>query len=290
VPGGRGKGVFPAEAGREVRFLAGNKKVVLVVAVVTLAAIVATGGWRSGEDAGMLDRTVTAFTAPLLKGVENLAGVLGGAADFLLGWRGLREENRHLRAEVLRLQREAAERREREMAYRRLADMLEYREETGYDMAVAAVIGHDATNLFRTVLINKGKRDGLGRNLAVVTPGGVVGRIIRVYSTTARVLLLTDRSSGIDAIVQRTRDQGVVQGLGLQQLEMKYLSRQSTVAVGDTVVTSGMEGVFPKGVRIGTVKNVKKGGYLLQKVEISPPEGLDRLEEVFVLMPEGAEP
>lgn len=290
MPGGGRKGGFPAEADREVRFLAGNKKVVLVVAVVALAAIVATGGWRSGEDVGLLDRTVMVFTAPLLKGVGNLAGLFGGAVDFFLGWKGLREENRHLRTEVLRLQREAEERREREMAYRRLADMLEYREETGYNMVVAAVIGQDATNLFRTVLINKGKRDGLERNLAVVTPGGAAGRIIRVYSTTARVLLLTDRSSGVDAVVQRTRDQGVVQGLGLQQLEMKYLSRQSTVAVGDTVVTSGMEGVFPKGVRIGTVKNVKKGGYLLQKVEISPPDGLDRLEEVFVLMREGAEP
>lgn len=273
-----------------MKFLAGKRKAALVVAVVTLAVIVATGGWRSGEDAGVLDGVVTAIAAPLLRGAGSLAEVLGGAADFFLGWRGLREENRQLRVEVLRLQREAEERREREMAYRRLADMLEYREETGYDMVVAAVIGHDATNLFRTVLINKGTRDGLERNQAVVTPGGAVGRIIRVYSTTARVLLLTDRSSGIDAVVQRTRDRGVVQGLGLPQLEMKYLSRQSTVAVGDAVVTSGMEGVFPKGVRIGTVKNVKKGGYLLQKVEVSPPEGLDKLEEVFVLMHQGTEP
>jgi rod shape-determining protein MreC len=272
------------------KFLGGQRKAVLFVVVLGLAVTVATSGWRSGPGAGLLDRAVMVPAAPLLEASAGFAGVFEGFVDFLLGWKDLREENLRLREEVAGLRRAADERREQERAYHRLADILDYRQVTGYSITVAAVIGYDSTNFFRTVLINKGTRDGLRRNLAVVTPRGAVGRIIKVYEGSSRVLLINDRSSGVDALVQRTRDQGVVQGLGLNQCEMKYLSRQSDVAVGDLVVTSGMGGIFPKGVRVGTVKNVKRGGYLLQKVEVSPTAFLDRLEEVVVLTGEGGEP
>jgi rod shape-determining protein MreC len=122
--------------------------------------------------------------------------------------------------------------------------------------------------------------------MAVVTPEGVVGKIIDVFPGSARVLLLTDRSSGIDALVQRTRDQGVVQGIGARRCEVKYLSRQAAVTVGDMIVTSGMAGIFPKGMRVGKVTDVRRGGHLLQKVEITPAATLDRLEEVIVLVRE----
>jgi rod shape-determining protein MreC len=268
----------------------GQRKWALFIAVLALVATVATSGWRSGPGAGLLDRAVMVPAVPLLEASAGFAGAFEGAVDFLLGWKGLSEENLRLREEVARLRRAADERREQETAYHRLADILDYQQVTGYGITVAAVIGYDSTNLFRTVLINKGTRDGLRVNLAVVTPRGAVGRIIKAYKGSSRVLLINDRSSGIDALVQRTRDQGVVQGLGLNQCEMKYLSRQSDVAVGDTIVTSGMGGIFPKGVRVGTVKNVKRGGYLLQKVKISPTAFLDRLEEVVVLTEEGGVP
>lgn len=266
-----------------LRFPAGNRRLLFFIVVLALAIAAATAGWQSGRNPGLLDRTVMVMTVPVLKGAVSTAGLFGGSGGFFTNWKSLREENRQLRSEVARLQREAEERREREGAYRRLSEMLDYRETTGYPMTVAAVIGHDSTNLFRTILINKGSRDGLDHNMAVVTPEGVVGRTIKVFDTTARILLLTDRSLGIDALVQRTRDQGVVQGKGMDQCEMKYLSRQSAVSVGDVIVTSGMGGVFPKGVRIGKVTTVKKGGYLLQKVEVEPAAPLDRLEEVLVL-------
>ncbi len=265
-----------------LRSLFGNRKLLLVALIVVLAAGAATTGWRSGENPGMLDRAVMILTVPVVKGAVNTAGLFTDGG-ILTNWKALREENRRLRSEIARLQREAEEWREREGAYRRLAEMLEYRETTGHPMTVAAVIGNDSTNLFRTILINKGTRDGLLHNMAVVTPEGVVGRTIKVFDTTSRVLLLTDRSLGIDALVQRTRDQGVVQGRGIGECEMKYLSRQSAVSAGDVIVTSGMGGVFPKGVRIGKVTSVKKGGYLLQKVEVEPSAALDRLEEVIVL-------
>ena len=230
-----------------------------------------------------------ALAGPLLQARASTASALGGTWDFLLGWRSLREENRSLREEVARLSRELEARREAALAHRRLEDILEFRRTRGYPMKVAAVIGRDTTNLFETILINKGRRDGLARDMAVVTPAGVVGKTITVYGGTARVLLLTDRSSGIAALVQRTRDQGVVQGNSEGACEMKYLSRQSTVTVGDTIVTSGLGGVFPKGMTVGRVVGVGRSGYLLPDIEVVPTASLDRLEEVIVLLPEEAE-
>ena len=107
--------------------------------------------------------------------------------------------------------------------------------------------------------------------------------MIKVFPRSALVLLLTDRSSGIDAIVQRTRDQGVVQGRGGSGCELKYLDRSAEVEVGDYVVTSGMGGGFPKGVWIGQVSGVNRGGDLFQSVDVRPSAGLERLEEVWVV-------
>ena len=124
---------------------------------------------------------------------------------------------------------------------------------------------------------------GVENRQAVLAPDGVVGRVIKVFPRSALVLLVTDRSSGIDAIVQRTRDRGVVQGRGGSGCELKYLDRSAEVEVGDYVVTSGMGGRFPKGVWIGQVSGVNRGGDSFQSVDVRPSAGLDRLEEVLVI-------
>ncbi len=257
----------------------------LLIALFGSGLLVMTGSWR-GEHEGerYLDEAGMVLAGPLLQASVSAASTLERAGDFLLGWRFLRQENRALREEVASLSRELEARREDALAYGRLEAILEYRRSTGFPAKVAAVIGRDSTNLFQTILINKGRRDGIARDMAVVTPSGVVGKTIKVYARTARVLLLTDRSSGVAALVQRTRDQGVVQGNGEGACDMKYISRQSTVTVGDTIVTSGMGGVFPKGVRVGRVAGVKRSGYLLPDIEVAPAASLDRLEEVIVLL------
>jgi rod shape-determining protein MreC len=268
------------------RYLARNKRALLIAAALLAVATLLTASWRGGRDPGFIDRGIMFVTAPLLKGVNAVSRLSSRTVEYIFGSSGLREENHRLRDEVTRLRQEAEKRLEEELACRRLAAIFDFRQETGRAMTVASVIGHDSTNLFRTILLNKGDRDGLEKNMAVVTPEGVVGKIIDVFPRSARVLLLTDRSSGIDALVQRTRDQGVVQGLGARRCEVKYLSRQAAVAVDDVIITSGMAGIFPKGMRVGEVTDVKRGGHLLQKVEITPAVLLDRLEEVIVLVRE----
>lgn len=264
------------------KFLGVHKRVLVTLAVVAALAVLMTSSWRGGWAQGLVEETVMLAAGPALAAADTSKGFAQGLYDFLIGWRGLKDENRRLKEEIVLLRREAEEQREREIAYGRLAGLLEFRERGFIPSTSAAVIGHDSTNIFHTVIIDKGRRDGIGVDMAVATPQGVVGKTIRVYNGTSRVLLLSDRSSGIAAIVQRTRDQGVVRGIGGRGCEMKYLSRQADVEVGDEIVTSGMAGIFPKGMRLGRILAVKRGGDLLQNVEIAPTASLDRLEEVVV--------
>lgn len=251
---------------------------VLTVALVPLAAVLVavTGG------AAPLAAGVAVATAPLQAGVTAAFSAVG-----LLFGGSLRRENEELRRELDRLRREVQENREQLAAADRLERLLEYRERSGFTTAAASVIGRDASGLYRTIIIDRGGADGVVPGQAVLAPDGVVGRVIRAYPRSALVLLLTDRSSGIDAIVQRTRDQGIVQGRGGAACELRYLERSSEVEVGDQVVTSGMGGIFPKGVRLGQVSGVERGGEMFLGVEMRPSVDLARLEEVLVVTERG---
>lgn len=248
------------------------------VALVPAAALLAAGTGRQANG-GPLEGALAGAAAPLQAGVSASSSWLLS----LLGGSSLRRENEELRREVDRLRREVQESRERLAAAGRLERLLEYRERTGYAMTAASVIGHDASGLYRTVLIDRGAADGIEHDQAVLAPEGVVGRVVKVFPRSALVLLLTDRSSGIDALVQRTRDQGVVQGRGDAGCELRYLDRSAQVEVGDVIVTSGTGGRFPKGVWVGQVSGVNAGGELFQSVEVRPTADLPRLEEVLVV-------
>jgi len=263
------------------RFLARRRRVVTALLVPLAAVASVSSSVRRAPGSGPLEASVAVLLAPLQAGTTAVFSWFDGVS--LLGGAALRRENEELRREVERLRREVQESRERVAEAARLERLLDYREGTGYKMVAAGVIGHDTSGLYRTVLIDRGSADGVEHQQAVLAPDGVVGRVIKVFPRSALVLLVTDRSSGIDAIVQRTRDQGVVQGRGGSGCELKYLDRSAEVEVGDYVVTSGMGGRFPKGVWIGQVSGVNRGGDLFQSVDVRPAAGLERLEEVWVV-------
>jgi rod shape-determining protein MreC len=256
---------------------------VLTALLAPLAAFVSvvTAG-RTPPGSGPLEAAAAVELAPLQSGAASASAWFGGIGGFLAG-AGLRRENEELRREIERLRREVQESRERVAAALRLERLLDFRGKSAFALTAAGVIGRDASGLYRTVLIDRGSVDGLEHQQAVLSPDGVVGRVIKVFPRSALVLLVTDRSSGIDAIVQRTRDQGVVQGGGGGGCVLKYLDRSAEVEVGDYVVTSGIGGRFPKGVLIGQVSGINQGGDLFQSVDIRPSAGLNRLEEVLVV-------
>ena len=150
----------------------------------------------------------------------------------------------------------------------------------------ARVIARDPGPLSTTMTIDRGSRDGVTRGMAVVAPEGVVGRVVEVSYTVSRVALLTDHNSGVDAIVHRSRARGVVQGGSDGDCYMKYLNRDADVKVGDHVLTSGLDGVFPKGMTIGEVVEVgRRHRGLLQSATVTPSAALDRVEEVMLVAP-----
>ncbi|OGP66144.1 MAG: rod shape-determining protein MreC, partial [Deltaproteobacteria bacterium RBG_13_47_9] len=149
----------------------------------------------------------------------------------------------------------------------------------------AEVIGQDPSSWFKSVTIDKGERDGVKQGMAVVSPIGIIGRILKTAPHYATVLLITDYNSAVDSIVQRTRAKAIVEGKGENRCQLKYLLRTEEVAIGDAVVTSGLGGNFPKGLMVGEVKKVdKKGHGVFQYAELVPSVDFAQLEEVFVIM------
>lgn len=196
----------------------------------------------------------------------------------------VQEENEHLRRTISMLRGENNLLREEGAAIQRLYLLLDYKKISSLSLVTAEVIGRNPTQWFHTIMINRGEDDGVRVDMGVITPSGVVGRIIKVGPRYALVLLVTDRNSAIAAIVQRTRDEGIVQGIDEGSLQLKYFARFAKVEIGDTVVTSGLEGSFAKGLKIGQIEQVEKKEHeMFLQVSVRPEVDFSKLEEVFVL-------
>jgi rod shape-determining protein MreC len=190
-----------------------------------------------------------------------------------------------LKRKIAELQEENTRAKEVKLAFDRLKQLLQFREKNSPSMIGAEIIGQDPSSWFKSVTIDKGERDGVKKGMAVISPAGVIGQVLKTAPHYATVLLITDYNSAIDSIVQRTRAKAIVEGKGENRCQLKYLLRTEEVAVGDAVVTSGLAGNFPKGLMVGEIKKVdKKGHGVFQYAELAPSVDLAKLEEVFVIM------
>ncbi len=174
---------------------------------------------------------------------------------------------------------------ETELANARLRTLLDFQKSITELVVAAEVIGKDPSAWFKTVIIDKGQADGLTKGLPVVMPQGVAGQVIEVSHHYSKVMLVTDRNSAVDALVQRTRARGVVKGESTVQLRLSYVLRKKDVRVGDIVVTSGLDGIYPKGLRIGLVAEViEHQADIFHEVFITPYVDFEKLEEVLVVL------
>jgi rod shape-determining protein MreC len=189
----------------------------------------------------------------------------------------LLRENDTLKMQVAQLQGKAAE-------ADRLAALLNFRQSHGeVPMVAAHVIGVSAGTASMTIQLDRGERDGLRKNMGVITPDGIVGKVVETYPNVAQVLLLTDKESGVGAMLANSRIQSPVGGQGEPLLAMKYVPNDDEVNVGERVITSGMDKIFPRDLPVGTVTEIKPGNPFKQ-IRIKPAANLQRLEEVLVLL------
>lgn len=198
---------------------------------------------------------------------------------------GVRQENRTLKARLLALEADNSRLIEFADENRRLRDLLQIGQLTGHRGVAANVVGYDPTNWSQTILLDRGSKDDIQPGMPVLVGQGVVGQIIAASYSTARALLITDPSSGIDAILQGSRVRGVVQGVAnINSCELLYVQRDEEVKVGDRIITSGMDDVFPKGLLIGIVSEVglKRSG-MFQSVEVKPAVDFRKLENALIV-------
>jgi rod shape-determining protein MreC len=189
----------------------------------------------------------------------------------------LHRENDTLKLQINQLQSKAAE-------AERLATLLNFHQaHQDAPMLVARVIGASSNTASQTIYLDRGERDGIKLNMGVITPDGVVGKVIEAYSNTSQVLLLTDKESGVGAMLGDSRIQSPVGGTGEPLLVMKYVANDDTVNPGEHVVTSGMDRIFPRDLPVGTITEVKPGNPFKQ-IHVRPAASLERLEEVIVLL------
>lgn len=195
------------------------------------------------------------------------------------------ETNDSLRAELRRLVAENNQCKEIEMSNQRLRMLLDFQKEFDIQAFAAEVIARDPSGWFKTIIIDKGSVDGVQKRMPVVISSGVVGQVVEVSLNYSKVLLVIDTNSAVDALCQRTRARGIVKGAAEDKCDFIYVSRTSDVSVGDTVISSGLDGIYPKGLPLGRVSGVNKKEFgLFQAIDIEPYVNFEKLEEVLVVL------
>jgi rod shape-determining protein MreC len=237
--------------------------------------------WNMGE------KLLIEVTAPLQSIIEQAINI---TRQFWLNYFYLvntRQENELLTRELDRLKMENSRYRELQTSQKRLQELLRFKQTTNRPALAAQVIGLDPTGWFKSVIINKGEDAGVKLDLPVVNGSGVVGRVVSVSPNYAKVLLVIDQNSAIDCLIQRSRDRGMVKGLSAEICKLDYLARSGDVIEGDMVVTSGLGGIFPKGLPLGRVLKVNEvSGELFKDIQIKPAVDFSKLEEVLVILEE----
>jgi len=167
----------------------------------------------------------------------------------------------------------------------RLRNLLKFKKTLTQEVVAAEVVGKDPSSWFKTLVIDKGRNEGVHKGLPVVVPEGIVGLVTDASQHFAKVLLIIDQNSAVDAVVQETRARGLIKGQSPDQCLFNYVLRKHTIKVGDTVVSSGLDGVYPKGLRVGSVADVvRRNSGIFQEVTVKPFVDFEKLEEVLVIL------
>jgi rod shape-determining protein MreC len=271
---------------REIRQRAPFWLVMLLFANLVIMAV-------DARDSVTKQRMFRVWALAIASPVQSVSSKAGGASTGLIrqimNFRSAADENERLKQRLDQTELELRNARESSAENERLKGLLNLKEKTGYDQVPARVIARDPSVWFNTVTINRGSSSGITLNMPVATGSGIVGRVVAVSPWTAQVMLITDEKAAAGAVVGQLGESGAlgsVSGLGKAGLvEMRYVSGLQKVEVGDYILTTGQDGIYPAGLNVGEVLEVKHGTATQpHQIYVRPSARLDQLEEVAVLL------
>ena len=265
-----------------------SKKTVVIVGVVVLVAIniiVLSITSRKRPPSYGLGHVALPFVAPFQEAVTHSIQFLRGIWSHYFYLVSVAKENDQLKRALGQATEKNNQLNEVALSNIRLRNLLNFQKTLSARVLSAEVIAKDPSSWFKSIIIDKGKAGGIEKGLPVVIAEGIVGQVIEVSRKHSKVLLVKDQNSAVDALVQRTRARGVVKGESTEKCQLKYVLRKHDIQVGDTVISSGLDGVFPKGLRIGQVSGVHRpNSGIFQTVAISPYVDFEKLEEVLIIL------
>ena len=256
--------------------------IVLSLQLLGLAVQVKTGT-NERKDTRLIRYWAVGAITPFERGLVWVQNGVGNVWHNYFYLRGVRAENRQLKDQIEQMRLQQVRLSEDAAQAHRLQILLGFKEQFISKTVAAQVIGSSGSDLSRIVSLDKGKRAGIEPDMAVITADGVVGKVLISYPNEAQVLLISDQSSGVGATLEKTRLQGVIRGTANGEVTLERVMSDEQVQAGETVLTSGGDRVFPKGLPVGTVTKVEPGRDLFLNIKIRPAANLGRLEEVLVL-------
>ena len=256
---------------------------VVLAAAILLHVVLISAQVNTASGLPVLQVVTFGSFSEVQRGTMALIDGVRGMWSGYIALRQVQQENTALKQELQTLQVRLQEERAEAQRTDNLRQLLELRQRANLDTVAAEGIAGAASPDFKTVTIDKGSSDSLDTDMAVISPAGVVGRIILPSRRASKVQLLIDRNAAAGALIERTRVQGVVVGIGDGMLRMQYVPGTADVKTGDLVVTSGIDGIYPKGFVIGTIDHADRGAGAYHEIVIRPAVDFSRLEEVLIV-------
>lgn len=263
----------------------------LVLVCLSVFFYILSLNFRPPARMDILQRSVIETLSPIISSLGNISSYMEETIKHYVWLRNVSDENRSLKQQLVTLEQRITDYHEAYVENLRLRRLLDFKSTINAETVAAQVVLHDLTGWFQTLIVDKGFKDQVAPDMAVVNDEGVVGRVLDVSDRYARILLITDPGSSVDAVVQRNRVRGILSGKDANSCVLKYVRGNLDVQVGDLITTSGKDGIFPKGLRLGIIQGIFKDPVdLFQKIEVKPLVRLSALEELLIIKRESNVP
>ncbi len=263
--------------------LARKKYLTFIILLLLIFALLTYQGIKRSKDTAKFD--VLHYPIQILE--QGISDVTDGIVDLFNTYiliAGKEDENKRLMERIKEVERERNEYVEALHENERLRHLLDLKQKRADYVTTAEVFARDPTNWFQVLWIRKGMKDNILKDMIAVTPSGAVGRIHRVLNRRSNIVLITDVNSSVAVRLQSSRIEGILEGRGDDKCNLKYIPQDINIVVGDKVVTSGLDGIYPDGFLVGAVSDVKKKtGEFFQTIEVTPAQNPNTVEEVLIL-------